>query len=53
MDDFINIAYGKEDKEMAVLMVSRKTKDNSIEIINAFYDKEAEVLYKKLTGKVW
>ena len=49
MDDFINIAYGKEDKDMAILMVSRKTKDNSIEIINVFYGKEAEELYNKLT----
>ena len=50
MEDFINIGYIKEDKDMAVLMVSRKTKNNIIEIINAFYDEEAEKLYNKLTN---
>ena len=36
-------------KENTVLVVGRKRKNKSVEIINAFQGKEAEELYEKLT----
>ena len=36
-------------KENTVLVVGRKRKNKSVDIINAFQGKEAEELYEKLT----
>lgn len=38
-------------EDVGVLIVGRKSPNQSVDIINAFQGKEAEELYKKLIGK--
>ena len=40
-----------DDENNGVLVVGRKSPNQSVDIINAFQGKEAEELYKKLIGK--
>lgn len=51
MEDILTIAYeGEYQKDISVLMVSRKT-DDGMEIVKVFTEDEADKLYKKLTEK--
>ena len=51
MEDILTIAYeGEYQKDISVLMISRKT-DDDMEIVKVFTEDEADKLYKKLTEK--
>lgn len=47
--DTLLISYDNVSNDKPVLIVGRKGKRESLQIINAFQDEEAEELYKKLT----
>ena len=51
MEDILTVAYeGEHQKDISVLMVSRKT-DDGMKIVKVFTEDEADKLYKKLTDK--
>ena len=51
MEDILTIVYeGEYQKDISVLMVSRKT-DDGMDIVKVFTEDEADKLYKKLTEK--
>jgi len=47
--DTLLISYDNVSNDKPVLIVGRKGKRESLQIINAFQDEEAEEIYKKLT----
>lgn len=47
--DVLLISYDDISNDKPVLIVGRKGKRGLVQIVNAFQDKEAEELYKKLT----
>lgn len=49
--DTLLISYDNVSNDKPVLIVGRKGKRESLQIINAFQDEEAEELYKKLTNQ--
>lgn len=49
--DTLLISYDNVSNDKPVLIVGRKGKRGSLQIINAFQDEEAEELYKKLTNQ--
>ena len=49
LSDTLLVSISFSDKDTGVLVVGRKRKNQSIEIINAFQGEEALKLYKKLT----
>lgn len=52
MTESLIIGYDNTNgKDHTVLVVGRKRMNQTVEIINAFQDEEAEELYKKLTTK--
>ena len=51
LSDTLLVSISFSDKDTGVLIVGRKRKDQSIEIINAFQGDEALELYKKLVTK--
>lgn len=51
LSDTLLVSISFSDKDTGVLVVSRKRKNQSIEIINAFQGEEALDLYKKLVTK--
>ena len=51
VEDVLTIAYEKAFLcDMSVLMVSRKHKDGSIEVIKVFTEDEADDMYDRLIG---
>ena len=48
LSDTLLVSISFSDKDVGVLVVGRKRKNQSIEIINAFQGEEALALYKKL-----
>lgn len=51
LSDTLLVSISFSDKDTGVLVVGRKRKNESIEIINAFQGEEALELYKKLVTK--
>lgn len=51
LSDTLLVSISFSDKDTGVLIVGRKRKNQSIEIINAFQGEEALELYKKLVTK--
>ena len=51
LSDTLLVSISFSDKDTGVLVVGRKRKYQSIEIINAFQGEEALDLYKKLVTK--
>lgn len=51
LSDTLLVSISFSDKDTGVLIVGRKRKNQSIEIINAFQGEEALGLYKKLITK--
>ena len=51
LSDTLLVSISFSDKDTDVLVVGRKRKNQSIEIINAFQGEEALDLYKKLVTK--
>ena len=51
LSDTLLVSISFSDKDTGVLVVGRKRKNQSIEIINAFQGEEALDLYKKLVTK--
>lgn len=51
LSDTLLVSISFSDKDTGVLVVGRKRKNESIEIINAFQGEEALDLYKKLVTK--
>ena len=51
LSDTILVSISFSDKDTGVLIVGRKRKNQSIEIVNAFKGDEALELYKKLVTK--
>ena len=51
LSDTLLVSISFSDKDVGVLVVGRKRKNQSIEIINAFQGDEALELYKKLVTK--
>ena len=47
--DVLLVSYDNVSNDKPILIVGRKGKRGSIQIVNAFQDEEAEELYKKLT----
>ena len=47
--DTLLVSYDNASNDKPVLIVGRKGKRETIQIVNAFQDDEAEELYKKLT----
>ena len=47
--DVLLVSYDNVPNDKPVLIVGRKGKRGSLQIVNAFQDEEAEELYKKLT----
>ena len=47
----VGFDYDPTEKDTCVLIVGRKRKNDSVEIINAFKGKEAKKLYEKLITK--
>ena len=47
--DTLLVSYDNASNNKPVLIVGRKGKRGLVQIVNAFQDKEAEELYKKLT----
>ena len=47
--DVLLISYDNVSNDKPTLIVGRKGKRGSVQIVNAFQDEEAEELYKKLT----
>ena len=48
LSDALLISISFSDKDTGVLVVGRKRKNQSVEIVNAFQGEEALELYKKL-----
>ena len=51
LSDTLLVSISFSDKDTGVLVVGRKRKNQSIDIINAFQGEEALDLYKKLITK--
>ena len=51
LSDTLLVSISFSDSDTGVLVVGRKRKNQSVEIINAFQGKEALALYKKLITK--
>ena len=51
LSDTLLVSISFSDKDTGVLVVGRKRKNQSIEIVNAFQGDEALELYKKLVTK--
>lgn len=51
LSDTLLVSISFSDKDTGVLVVGRKRKNQSIDIINAFQGEEALDLYKKLVTK--
>ena len=51
LSDTLLVSINFSDKDTGVLVVGRKRKNQSVEIINAFQGEEALELYKKLVTK--
>ena len=51
IEDGLFIGFDSYEKESSILMVSRRTKNNGMEIVNIFKNEEAEDLYLKLIGE--
>ncbi len=51
LSDTLLVSISFSDKDTGVLVIGRKRKNESIEIINAFQGEEALDLYKKLVTK--
>ena len=49
--DTLLVSISFSDKDSGVLVVGRKRKNQSVEIVNAFQEEEALELYKKLVTK--
>lgn len=49
--DVLLVSYDNISNDKPVLIVGRKGARESVQIVNAFQDEEAEELYKKLTNK--
>ena len=49
--DVLLVSYDNVSIDKPVLIVGRKGKRGSVQIVNAFQDEEAEELYRKLTTK--
>lgn len=47
--DTLLVSYDNVSNDKPVLIVGRKGKRETVQIVNAFQDDEAEELYKKLT----
>lgn len=47
--DILLVSYDNISNDKPVLIVGRKGKRETVQIVNAFQDEEAEELYKKLT----
>ena len=47
--DVLLVSYDNLSNDKPVLIVGRKGKRETVQIVNAFQDEEAEELYKKLT----
>lgn len=53
INDFLYIGFDYcKNKDTPLLIVMRRNKDDSIEIINSFTNQEAIDLYNKLIGKI-
>lgn len=51
IEDGLFIGFDSHEKETSILMVSRKTQNNGMEIVKIFRNEEAEDLYLKLIGE--
>lgn len=51
LSDTLLVSIEFSDKDTGVLVVGRKRKNQSVEIVNAFQGEEALELYKKLVTK--
>lgn len=51
LNDALLVSISFSDKDTGVLVVGRKRKNQSVEIVNAFQGEEALELYKKLVTK--
>ena len=51
LSDTLLVSINFSDKDSGVLVVGRKRKNQSVEIVNAFQGEEALELYKKLVTK--
>lgn len=51
LSDTLLISISFSEKDKGVLVVGRKRKNQSVEIVNAFQGEEALALYKKLVTK--
>lgn len=51
LSDTLLVSTSFSDKDSGVLVVGRKRKNQSVEIVNAFQGEEALELYKKLVMK--
>lgn len=51
LSDTLLVSLSFSDKDTGVLVVGRKRKNQSIDIVNAFQGEEALDLYKKLVTK--
>lgn len=51
IEDGLFIGFDSYEKESSILMVSRRTKNNGMEIVKIFKNEEAEYLYLKLIGE--
>lgn len=51
LSDILLVSISFSDKDIGVLVVGRKRKNQSVEIVNAFQGEEALELYKKLVTK--
>ena len=51
LSDTLLVSISFSDKDTGVLVVGRKRKNGSIDIVNAFQGEEALDLYKKLVTK--
>lgn len=51
LSDTLLVSISFSDKDTGVLVVGRKRKNQSIEIVNAFQGDEALELYKKLVAQ--
>ena len=49
MIDSVIVSYGNQSNDIPILIVGRKRKNQSVEIINAFQGDDATELYTKLT----
>lgn len=53
IDDILCIGFDYcKNKDTPLLIVMRKNKNNSVEVINSFINQDAIDLYNKLIGKI-